>query len=120
MPRFSDMTRETSSTTGTANFVLTGAASGGFQTFVSGFGSLPIGNVAYGAKDTAGNWEIGRGTFNGSTGLTRDVIRSSSAGGTTKASFGAGLQVYCTPSAEHINNANIGLIYAAARCAGLQ
>jgi hypothetical protein len=119
MPKFADRVRETSSTTGTADFILTGAVAG-FQTFAHGFGPEPIHNVAYAAYDSAGNWETGKGTLNNLVNLSRDLIRTSNLGAGMKSSFGAGLVVFCSPSAEHINNANIGLIYAQIRAAPLQ
>ena len=119
MPNFADRIKDTTTSTGTGAIVLANSAPTGFHTFAYGFGSSPISNVAYCIDDGAGNWEIGKGTFNGTTGFTRDLVRDSSNAGAL-VSFGAGTKtVFCTPSAEHINNANIGLIYAAARCSAL-
>lgn len=118
MPNFADRVQETTTTTGTGAITLAGAVTD-FRSFASGFGAIPLSNVAYCIDDGAGNWEVGKGTFNGSTGLTRDTVRSSSNSGNL-VSFAAGTkQVFCTPSAEHINNGNIGLLYAQVRCAAL-
>ena len=82
-----DRVKETSNTTGTADFVLAGAV-GGFQSFAA------IGNsntTYYAAVDnTTGDWEIGYGQYS-TTGptLTRANILASSAAG-AKVSFGAG------------------------------
>lgn len=93
-----DRVKESSTTTGTADFVLGGAAAG-FQTFAV------IGNTNttyYAAVDQAtGDWEVGIGTYT-STGptLTRDTVLESSNSG-SKVSFAAGSKdVFCTYPAE--------------------
>jgi hypothetical protein len=93
-----DRVKESSTTTGTADFTLGGAASG-FQTFAV------IGNTNttyYAAVDQAnGTWEVGIGTYS-STGptLTRDTVLESSNAG-SKVSFAAGpKEVFCTYPAE--------------------
>ena len=93
-----DRVKETSTTTGTADFTLGGAAAG-FQAFSA------IGNTNftyYAAVDPAtGAWEVGYGQYqtSGPT-LTRNTILSSSAAG-AKVSFGAGSkEVFCTYPAE--------------------
>jgi hypothetical protein len=89
-----DRVQETTTTTGTSDFVLGGAVSG-FQAFSA------IGNgndTYYAAIDaTTGDWEVGFGQYS-TTGptLTRATILSSSAAG-AKISFGAGTkQLICT------------------------
>lgn len=119
MPVFADRVQETTITTGTGAITLAGAVSD-FRSFATAFGSVALSNVAYCIDDGAGNWEVGKGTFNGTTTLTRDLVRSSSNAGALT-NFGAGTkQVFCTPSAEHINNGNIGLMYAQVRASALQ
>jgi hypothetical protein len=93
-----DRVKESSTTTGTADFTLGGAASG-FQTFAV------IGNsntTYYAAIDQVnGTWEVGIGTYS-STGptLTRDTVLESSNAG-SKVSFAAGnKEVFCTYPAE--------------------
>jgi hypothetical protein len=93
-----DRVKETSTTTGTADFVLGGAAAG-FQTFAA------IGNTNftyYAAVDPAtGDWEVGYGQYS-TTGptLTRNTILSSSAAG-AKISFGSGSKdIFCTYPSE--------------------
>lgn len=93
-----DRVQETSTTTGTADFVLGGAVTG-FQAFSA------IGNTNttyYAAVDpNTGDWEVGIGTYS-TTGptLTRTTILESSAGG-SKVSFAAGAKnVFCTYPAE--------------------
>jgi len=93
-----DRVKETTNTTGTADFVLAGAV-GGFQAF----SAVGNGNTTYyAAVDPAtGDWEVGIGTYS-TTGptLTRDTILESSAAG-AKISFGAGAKdVFVTYPAE--------------------
>lgn len=93
-----DRVKESTTTTGTTDFVLGGAASG-FQTFaVIGNGNTTY----YAAVDQAtGDWEVGIGTYS-STGptLTRDTVLESSNSG-SKVSFAAGSKdVFCTYPAE--------------------
>lgn len=93
-----DRVQETSTTTGTSDFVLGGAVSG-FQSFAA------IGNTNvtyYTAVDpNTGDWEVGIGTYS-TTGptLARTTVLSSSAGG-SKVTFAAGAKnVFCTYPAE--------------------
>jgi hypothetical protein len=93
-----DRVKESTTTTGTADFTL-GGASSGFQTFAI------IGNsntTYYAAVDQAtGAWEVGVGTYS-STGptLTRDTVLESSNSG-SKVVFAAGSkEVFCTYPAE--------------------
>jgi len=93
-----DRVQQTSTTTGTSDFVLSGSVSG-FQSFAA------IGNTNityYAAVDpNTGDWEVGLGTYS-TTGptLTRTTIYESSSAG-SKISFGAGAKnVFCVYPAE--------------------
>jgi hypothetical protein len=93
-----DRVQQTSTTTGTADFVLTGSVTG-FQSFAA------IGNTNttyYAAVDpNTGAWEVGTGTYS-TTGptLTRTTIFESSTGG-SKIDFAAGAKnVFCVYPAE--------------------
>ena len=110
MPRFSDRTKDTTTTTGTGAIVLAGSAPTGFQTFAAGLGA---GNSTTSYCIVGGaEWEVGKGVFNGTTGLTREVIRASS-NGDALVSFSAGTKdVFCVTSAEHADNSNVGSILA--------
>ena len=111
MPYIADRVQETTTTTGTGPVTLGGAVAG-FQSFASGFGST---THLVGYCIVSGNlWEVGKGTFNGTTGLTRDIIRSSSSGGALITLAGTS-NVFCTASAELIDNANTGMQYAVSR-----
>lgn len=115
MPLTADRCRETSTTTGTGTITLAGAVAQ-YQSFASAF---PNGaTVQYAIVGQTGTeWEVGRGIFNGSTSLTREVVRSSS-NSNALVNFSAGTKdVFCTISAEQMDNANIGL--QVAQVAGL-
>ena len=93
-----DRVQQTSTTTGTSDFVLSGSVAG-FQSFAA------IGNTNityYAAVDpNTGDWEVGLGTYS-TTGptLTRTTIYESSSAG-SKISFGAGAKnVFCVYPAE--------------------
>lgn len=74
MPRTADRVKETTTTTGTGALTLAGAVTN-FRTFATAFGSACY--VEY-AILGGSEWEVGRGLFNGSTGLSRDVVIASS------------------------------------------
>lgn len=90
-----DRVQETSTTTGTGTFTLSGAVTG-YQTFSSAIGNA---NTTYYAIDGGSEWEVGIGTVGSGT-LTRDTILESSNGGTA-VNFSAGTKlVFVTYPAE--------------------
>lgn len=77
MPGIADRVKETATTTGTGSLTLLGAASG-YQSLATAFGAITI-DVEYGIQHQSANeWETGVGTFNGTTGLTRNTVNYSS------------------------------------------
>jgi hypothetical protein len=94
-----DRVKETTTTTGQGTVTLSGASSG-FQSFAA----VGNGNTTYYciAAQTGTEWEVGIGTYTASgTTLSRDSVFSSSAGGTTKTTFSAGIKdVFVTYPAE--------------------
>lgn len=105
MPYLADRVQETTTTTGTGAVTLAGTVTG-YRTFASAFGS---GSLTVGYLIVSGsNWEVGKGTFNGTTGLTRDTIRSSSNSGNLITLSGTS-NVFCTPSSELLDNSNTGI-----------
>jgi hypothetical protein len=112
MPYIADRVQDTAANPGAGAFTLNGTPPTGYQSFPTAFGS-DAKTVQYLGVQGA-NWEVGKGTFNGTTGLTRDAIRSSSNGGSL-VTFTGTVTVYCTASAELLDNANIGMLYAANR-----
>jgi hypothetical protein len=81
-----DRVKETTTTTGTTDFVLGGAVSG-FQTFSAGVGNS---NTTYYSVSLGSDWEVGLGTLsaNGLTLARTTVLQSSNSD--TKVSFAAG------------------------------
>ena len=104
-----DRVKETTLTTGTGTVTLAGAAAG-FQSF----SVVGNGNTTYYAivDNTAGDWEVGIGTYNSSgTTLARTTVLSSSAGGAA-VSFAAGSKdVFCTyPSEKSVYRDAAGIV----------
>ena len=100
-----DRVKETSTTQGTGDITLAGAATG-FITFNSGIGTS---NTTYYTIFEPGtnNFEVGLGTLSASTTLQRDTVLSNSAGNTSKINFNSGgtstLDVFCTmPAAKTV------------------
>lgn len=83
MPSYVDGVQETSISTGTGPFTVTGAVTG-FKTFAAGYGavSTPRVPVTIEAVDANGNasgdWMTFLGTFNGTTSLAVDEVLESS------------------------------------------
>lgn len=113
MSKTADRCKETSTTTGTGSFTLSGAVSQ-YQSFQTAFGSSPI-MVQYAIVGQTGTeWEVGRGTFTAPSTLTRDLVASSS-NSNALVNFSAGTKdVFATFSAEEANGASIGNQYAQA------
>lgn len=83
-----NLVQDTTTSTGTGAITLAGAvpagAPPGSTTFAAQFGSgaqTAPGNTFYAIIDGSGNIELGLGTFNGSTTLTRDYVLGSYTGG---------------------------------------
>jgi hypothetical protein len=114
MPFIADRVKESTTTTGTGAITLSGVAPLGFRTFASVMTAPTI--IPYCIQNsTTGEWEVGKGTFNGILTLTRDVIRSSS-NSNSLVNFSAGTKdVFISANAELIDNANTGMQYAVNR-----
>lgn len=107
MPYFADRVQDVTTTTGTGAITLAGTPPTGYRTFATAFGSASC-TVQYCIAGATGEWEVGKGVFNGSIGLTRDAVRSSS-NSNALVNFSAGNKdVFCTASSEILDNANIG------------
>lgn len=105
MPYIADRVQETTTTTGTGAITLLGAVTG-YRTFASGFGSSPL-TVSY-LILSGSDWEVGKGVFNGTTGLTRDTVRSSSNSNNLISLTGTS-NVFCTATSELLDNSNHGM-----------
>lgn len=106
----SDRVRETSSSTGTGNFVPSGAFTG-YTTFAAAIGE---GNTTYYTitNDSAGQWEVGAGTYVGGE-LVRDVVFTSSNSNTIVNFTAGSKEIFCTLPAERAvyNNVDGSLVY---------
>lgn len=114
MPRTADRCKETTTTTGTGTLTLAGAVSQ-YQSFATAFGSTGA-FVQYAIVGQTGTeWETGMGTFNGTTGLTRDtVLQSSNANALVNLSAGT-KDVFCTFLSEMSDNSILGAQLAMSR-----
>lgn len=92
MGAVADRVKETSTTTGTGNFTVSGAATG-YRTFNAAFGT----NVKFYYCITDGtDWEVGEGYLSASTTIVRDEVNSSS-NSNALVNFSAGTKdVFCT------------------------
>jgi hypothetical protein len=105
MPYIADRVQETTATAGTGAVTLAGAVTG-YRTFADGFGTAPL--IVQYLIVSGSAWEVGKGTFNGTTGLTRDNVRSSSNSNALITLSGTS-NVFCTAGAELLDNANVGM-----------
>ena len=97
MFKISDRIKESSSTTGTGSVVL-GGAIGAFQTFSDGIGN---GNTTYYVIENYSRWEVGQGVYSSATNsLSRDVVFSSSSGGSKITLEGASVVFCALPSSK--------------------
>ena len=111
MPYIADRVQETTATTGTGAVTLAGAVAG-YRTFAAGFGAGSW--IVNYLLVSGANWEVGKGTFNGATGLTRETVRSSNNANALITLAGTS-NVFCTASAELLDNANVGMQIAQQR-----
>jgi hypothetical protein len=96
-----DRVKDTTTTTGTGSVTLANSAPTGYLTFATAFGSESR-EVTY-CIDGGAEWEVGYGTFNGTTGLTRTTVIASSNSGSL-VSFSAGTKsVFCTAPAKSLD-----------------
>jgi hypothetical protein len=91
---FEDRVKDTSTTTGTGNFTISGSPPTGFAAF-SVFDTGQRVRYAIVAQ-SGGEWEVGRGTMVSSTVIARTEVRRSS-NGNALVNFSAGTKdVFCT------------------------
>lgn len=113
MARFADRVKDTSTSTGTGSFTLANSAPTGYRTFATAFNSASV--PVYYCIDGGAEWEVGVGTFNGTTGLTREKIDASSNAGAL-VNFSAGTKtVFCTASADPLSGSHTGRQYGTSR-----
>ena len=102
-----DRVLESSTSTGTGSFTLTGAQTG-FQSFsVIGSGNTTYYTIQGKNPDgtLTGEWEVGVGTWSTGNTLSRDTVLSNSLGTTALISFSAGTKdVFCDyPASKSVN-----------------
>jgi hypothetical protein len=113
VPYMADRVKETTTVVGTGAVTLLGAVPD-FQSFQTAFGAGSI-IVPYCIDDGISKWEVGHGTFNGTTTLTRDFVRASSNAGAL-VSFTAGTKlVWCNFNANLCRDSITGSQYAMVR-----
>lgn len=106
MARFADRVKDTTTSTGTGSITLSDTAPSGYRTFASAFGSSSV--VVHYCIAGGSEWEVGVGTFDGTTGLTREKVDSSSNSGAL-VNFSAGTKdVFCTASADSLAGSHTG------------
>lgn len=94
--KVADDVRETTTTSGTANYELLGAATG-FQAFIDGIGNAN--STSYSVRNGA-DFEVGIGTLTGGNSLSRDIILESSNAGVAVNWAGGVKDIYCTLPAK--------------------
>lgn len=108
MPMTADRCAETHATAGTGAITLLGAIYA-YQAFATAFGAGGGVLVEYAMySQTSSDWEVGRGTFNGTTGLTRDVVLASSNSNALLTCSGT-YTIFATISAATLNQAMLGI-----------
>ena len=74
---FADRVKDTSTTTGTGNFTMSGTPPTGFVSFSSAFGTNKLFDYAI-VLDDDSEWEVGRGYLSAATTLVRQTVTASS------------------------------------------
>ena len=110
MPHLADRVMMTTATTGTGSITL-GSAVAGYRSFATAFGNTAQ-TVGYALTEGTA-WEVGTGTFNGTTGLSRDNIRANSNNNSSPISLAGAATVWCDAYAELIEGAGTGMQVAA-------
>jgi hypothetical protein len=107
-----DRVRDTSTSTGTGAFVVSGTAPTAFRTFSA---VLSTSDTFYYAiqHQTASEWEVGLGTYSSANTITRTTVYASSAGGSA-VTFSSGtkdvfITLAATRSVQLDNNGNVGI-----------
>ena len=109
MPAFRDRVKDTSTTTGTGAFTLSGTAPSGFQTFANAYATgTPFLYCIVGGAE----WETGTGYLTGATTMVRDTpAMDGSSGPGVLVSFSAGTKdVFVTVTAHWFEDADNGAI----------
>ncbi len=115
MAKLPDRIKDVTLSIGTGSIVLEATPPVGYQSFETGYLSTPQ-NTEYCISDPiTGDWEVIRGVFDGTTGLTR-VTTLSSSNSNNPVSFASGTKdIFVTASGQVVSASNIGRQSALAR-----
>lgn len=110
-----DRVKDTSTTTGTGDFTLSGVAPTAYQTFANAFGGsgYPSAPFLYCIEDTtSGLWETGTGYLSAATTMVRDAaVFDGSSGPNVLVNFTAGTKnVFVTATAHFLEDSDSGAI----------
>jgi hypothetical protein len=113
MPVFKDRVKDSSTSTGTGTFTLSGTAPTAYQSFATAFGGAgyPTAPFLYSIEDlTSGLWETGTGYLSAATTLVRDAfVMDGSSGPGVLVSFTAGTKdVFCTITSHWCEDVDTG------------
>ena len=121
MPVLRDRVKDTSTTTGTGDFTLSGTAPTGFQTFANAF-SVGDPFLYCIVDNTSGLWETGTGSLSATTTLVRDAgVMDGSSGPGVLVSFTSGTKdVFVTATSHFLEDSDSGALLAKARGQAMQ
>lgn len=111
MPKTVDRVQDTSTTTGTGAFTVSGTPPTGYQAFGSVFS---VGDTFYYAitQTSGGLWEVGMGTLTTSTTFSRDTVLDGSSGPGTLVSFASASTVFCDLPSYAVKRGRWGITLA--------
>ena len=108
MASWQDRVRDTSTTTGTGNFTVSGTPPAGYAPWSSINLRVPVDytiEAVDGSGIPTGDWEVGRGYLTSSTVLVRTQAFENSLGTTALINFAAGTKnVFCTIAAQRLES----------------
>jgi hypothetical protein len=112
LPVFRDRVKDSSTSTGTGAFTLSGTAPTSFQSFNTAFGLNSVFTYCI-ADATSGLWETGAGYLTTSTNMVRAQAFSGSSGAGVFVTFTAGTKdVFCTIAAHWAEDVDTGAMVA--------
>ena len=115
MPVLKDRVKDTSTTTGTGSFTLSGTAPTSYQSFATAFGGggYPTSPFVYCIVDnTSGLWETGTGYLSAATTFVRDnAVFDGSSGAGVLVNFTVGTKdVFVTAPAHFLEDSDSGAL----------
>lgn len=114
MPTIADRVKETTTTTGTGNITLSGAAPSGFVRPTTVFATNE--RFCYALIDATGIWEVGCGYLSAANTFVRETITMNSSQGQTAITLTAGTHTFfCSDTAAGVKRSNLGRQLALSR-----